>query len=50
MEDEETADNYQEDWDGAERSGEDGWYYDDEEDECDNFDDYSYDDEYRDDD
>ena len=50
MEDEENAEDYEEDWDNLERSGEDGWYYDDEGDERDNLDDYGYDDEYRDDD
>lgn len=50
MENEEAAEDYQEDWDGAERSGEDGWYYDDEGDERDDFDDYGYDDDYREDD
>ena len=50
MEDEENAEDYEDDWDNLERSGEDGWYYDDEGDERDNLDDYGYDDEYRDDD
>ncbi|WP_298643060.1 hypothetical protein [uncultured Cardiobacterium sp.] len=50
MENEEAAEDYQEDWDGAERSSEDGWYYDDEGDERDDFDDYGYDDDYREDD
>ena len=50
MEDEENAEDYEDDWDNLERSGEDGWYYDYEGDERDNLDDYGYDDEYRDDD
>ena len=37
-------------WNANGGSGEDGWYYDDEGDERDDFDDYGYDDEYRDDD